>query len=88
VRRIDNRKENEIYQQKRQLEFQKLQESRDSLFGVIGHELKNPLSAIINTANLLEEHHYKMDDNTMSKNLREISYSAFHLYKLFDNLLQ
>jgi K+-sensing histidine kinase KdpD len=88
IRRIDKRKENELHLQKKQTEMQKLQDTRDSFFGIIGNEIKNPISAIINTSNLLKEHLEKMDELSVKKNLRSISNSADHLYKLFDNLLQ
>jgi light-regulated signal transduction histidine kinase (bacteriophytochrome) len=88
TRRNDKRKEREIQLQKQQQDLQKLQDTRDKFFDVVGNELKNPISAIINTTSLVGEYYDKMEATDIKKNLQSVSNSADHLYKLFDNLLQ
>ena len=87
-RRIDDKKEEEIHLLKKYVELNKTIESKDYLFSVIGNELKNPLSSVINTAAIIEEHYNKMDNTELQKNLQRIISSADHLFKLFDNLMQ
>jgi PAS domain S-box-containing protein len=88
TKRIDNRKNAELQLAKQQSELQKLADTRDKFFGVIGHDIKNPVSALMNTAELLEENYENMDKAMIKKQMRMIIDSADHLYRLLDNLLQ
>lgn len=60
--------------------------TKDKLFSVIGHDLKNPLSNIIGFSRLLHQHRYS--SNQVKKFSNHIYSSASAMADLLENLLQ
>lgn len=82
-----------IKQQKYELEHQrdqlkKLNASKDQLFSIIAHDLKNPFQAIIGFAELLKEDHREMAEEQVEEYLDAIHQSSTSAYDLLFNLLQ
>lgn len=75
----------ELHIQKEELKT--LNDSKDKLFSIIGHDLKNPFNAISVLAGELQEGFHKMDDRKKEEILELIKESAINANQLLDNLL-
>ncbi len=62
-------------------------ETKDKFFSIISHDLKNPLSALIMSSELLSDYYDKFSDEDRVKKIRQISESSKFLFKLLENLL-
>ncbi len=85
---ITNRKKNELIIKKQNRSLQKLINSKDVLFSIIAHDLRSPVSTLVNTNQLIT---YALEDsdieeaskwNTINTNLTK------RTLNLLDNLLQ
>jgi len=65
-----------------------LNATKDKLFSIIAHDLKNPFNALIGFSDILERNFNHLTDNEKKEYISVISESAQNLYKLLDNLLQ
>jgi len=65
-----------------------LNATKDKLFSIIAHELKNPFNALIGFSDILKLNFNHLTDNEKKEYISVISESAQNLYKLLDNLLQ
>lgn len=65
-----------------------LNATKDKLFSIIAHDLKNPFNALIGFSDILERNFDHLTDNEKKEYISVISESAQNLYKLLDNLLQ
>jgi PAS domain S-box-containing protein len=88
TRRIDARKEQELRFVRQKEELKSLNDTKEKFFSVIGHDIKNPISALISTAQVFNDHYSEMTDVDISKNVAMLKESAMQVYKLLDNLLQ
>jgi signal transduction histidine kinase len=69
---------------------QKLNKSKDQqlkLFGIISHELRNPLYWFRNLVQMLSSHIDSMDKEMVAKSLNSLNESATNTFHLMDNLL-
>lgn len=80
----------EINQKLKQSEknLSELNATKDKLFSIIAHDLKNPFNALIGFSDILERNFNHLTDNEKKEYISVISDSAQNLYKLLDNLLQ
>ncbi len=61
--------------------------TKDKLFSVIAHDLKNPLGAFKNTTELMAQRFDRMEDEDKRKFIGMMHESSEHLYGLLENLL-
>ncbi|MFH0758382.1 MAG: PAS domain-containing protein [Bacteroidota bacterium] len=83
----------QIKQQKYELESQRdqlknLNASKDRLFSIIAHDLKNPFQAIIGFAELLKDQYNTLDQPEVNEYLACIYNSSTSAYDLLYNLLE
>lgn len=82
-----------ILQQNRDLtdineELKTLNATKDKLFSIIAHDLKNPLSSFKAAIEYLHKDYYSFTDEEKIEILDEINKSAVSVYELLENLLQ
>ena len=85
---ITDRKLAEILLKKQTKELQDINAAKDKFFSIIGHDLKNPFSAIVGFSELLLKNIGSVDDKMLHKGLTTIESAAVHAYKLLENLLE
>lgn len=95
------KKKNKLYAIKNQ-EFEKANEqleksrnnlkelnaTKDKLFSIIAHDLRNPFSALLGFSGLLDSSYDTFTENEKKEYIGAINESAQNLYRLLDNLLQ
>jgi PAS domain S-box-containing protein len=62
--------------------------TKDKFFSIIAHDLKNPLQALILTANVLLKSHHMMDDDELDNKIFRVYHTSRIFGNLLDNLLQ
>ena len=85
-------KHDQLSQHKQLIEQQKDElkaaiDSRDIMFSVISHDLKNPLFAILSFCDLIEDRINKVEKEKILEYAKAIQLSAFSLNRLLANLL-
>lgn len=65
-----------------------LNATKDKLFSIIAHDLKNPFSALMGFSELLEKEFDSFSTDEKKEYIGVIAESAQNLYKLLDNILQ
>jgi signal transduction histidine kinase len=73
---------------KQNRELSELNSTKDKLFSIIAHDLKNPFNSIIGLADLAREEHKEGSLEELDEYLDMISRSAHQGYELLENLLQ
>lgn len=86
-------KNNELFEINKKLKvseenLKELNATKDKLFSIIAHDLKNPFNALIGFSDILERNFNHLTDNEKKEYISIIAESAQNLYKLLDNLLQ
>jgi len=86
---IDNtvRKNMELQMQENEKELKKLNETKDKLFSIIAHDIKNPFNVILGFANLLTINFYEYSKEDIKKYVGKILNASENVYKLLDDLL-
>jgi PAS domain S-box-containing protein len=69
-------------------ELERLNRTKDKLFSIIAHDLKNPFNAIIGFSKLMKEDFHDMDNEQKMNVLELINISSQTAYNLLENLLQ
>lgn len=69
-------------------ELKMLNATKDKLFSIIAHDLKNPLSSFKLAIEYLHRDYYNFTDEEKIELLNEINQSAIAVYELLENLLQ
>lgn len=69
-------------------ELEDLNATKDKLFSIIAHDLKNPFNSIIGLANLAKEEYRGGEEDELEEYLEMISRSAHQGFELLENLLQ
>lgn len=69
-------------------ELEHLNRTKDKLFSIIAHDLRNPFSAIMGFSKLLKEDYEEMDNQQKKNVLDLINVSSQTAYNLLENLLQ
>ncbi len=69
------------------LELQKLNATKDKLFAIIAHDLKNPLSAFRSITQSLSENSLNISKQEIEQFIGRLNHSANQLYDLLQNLL-
>lgn len=71
----------------REAELKKLNATKDKYFSVIAHDIKNPLSALMNLSHIIVEKFDSLKADDLQKFNKMIYESADNLHKLLENLL-
>jgi signal transduction histidine kinase len=69
-------------------ELRELNLTKDKLFSIISHDLKNPFVAILGFTEVLSTAYHKYDDAEKQKMIRFIHNAAVNTYNLLENLLE
>ena len=83
----------EIARQKEEIEEQKnaleeLNAAKNKLFTIIGHDLKNPMTALMSIVQALLMEYHGLNEEEKHDSLKQVDKAATDLYRLIDNLLQ
>ncbi|MFC0875656.1 PAS domain S-box protein [Saccharicrinis sp. FJH2] len=84
---IDKRKEAETLIEQQNKELQQLISTKDKLFSIISHDLKNPLTGIVGFAEVVKEELPEDEDSELTKFMDIIIRSADSMVYLINNLL-
>jgi len=84
--KILSEKNREIESSRKRLE--QLNLTKDKLFSIIAHDLKNPFQSIMGYSNLLTNDYNDFNDGEKKTILKEISNASEASYQLLENLLQ
>lgn len=68
--------------------LKELNATKDKLFSIIAHDLKNPFNALMGFSDLLDRNYTFLSEEERLEYIGVISDSTQNLYKLLDNLLQ
>ncbi|MCB8964333.1 MAG: tetratricopeptide repeat-containing sensor histidine kinase [Bacteroidales bacterium] len=68
--------------------LKELNATKDKLFSIIAHDLRNPFNALMGFSDLLERNYSLLSEEERLEYIGVISDSTQNLYKLLDNLLQ
>lgn len=71
-----------------ELNLRELNATKDKLFSIIAHDLKNPFNALMGFSDLLDRNYNFLTEEERKEYIGVISDSTQNLYKLLDNLLQ
>jgi signal transduction histidine kinase/DNA-binding response OmpR family regulator/ligand-binding sensor domain-containing protein len=69
-------------------ELMKANATKDRLFGIIAHDLRNPFQGIISFSDILLEKFKEVKDNQKLKFIELINFSSKSAYSLLENLLE
>jgi signal transduction histidine kinase/ligand-binding sensor domain-containing protein len=83
----------EIARQKEEIEsqrdsLQELNATRDRLFRIIAHDLKNPMTALMSITQSLTMGYHELEDTDREEAIGQVDKAAGDLLRLLDNLLQ
>ncbi|MDO9577150.1 MAG: HAMP domain-containing sensor histidine kinase [Candidatus Cloacimonadales bacterium] len=73
--------------QKSQLELERINQSKDKLFSVISHDLKNPFNTLLNFSEIILKNYQNLPAEKLLDFLDRINKSAKRGYALLENLL-
>ncbi len=71
---------------KQKNELEEVYKTKDKLFAVITHDLKNPFNTIVTLSSFLESNYYSLEDNHKFKGIQSIKRSIANVYELLENL--
>lgn len=74
--------------QESERDLRDLNATKDKLFSIIAHDLKNPFNALMGFSDLLDRNYNFLSEEERKEYIGVISDSTQNLYKLLDNLLQ
>ncbi len=80
--------QNEKTLRENEIRLRDLNDTKDRLFSVIGHDLKNPLNAINGFSELINSRYDKIDQETLLKYITLMHQSSKEASVLLDNLLE
>ena len=81
------RKEMELQMQKNEKELKHLNKTKDKLFSIIAHDIKNPFSVILGFSNLLNSNFERYSKEEIKDFIGKILLASESVYKLLDDLL-
>jgi len=77
-------KNQQIYLQKTHLE--EAYATKEKLFEIITHDLKNPFGSLVSLCSFLESNYYKLEDDHKHKGIESLNRSIGEIYNLLENL--
>ena len=76
------------YSRKAQKQLEELNATKDKLFSIIGHDLKNPFGTLINFSEMLMEDYLELTDEEKITYIHMINEASQTGHEILDNLLQ
>jgi len=73
---------------KNETSLKEANQTKDRLFSIISHDLKNPFTSLIGFSGALLENYDRLDEETKKDFTKDIHESAEEIYNLLDNLLK
>ncbi len=73
--------------EEREVELEQSNNSKDKLFSIIAHDLKNPFNIILGYADILNTEYEDFNETEVKRMINEIDKSSKITYNLLDNLL-
>ncbi|SLM28185.1 putative Response regulator receiver sensor signal transduction histidine kinase [Desulfamplus magnetovallimortis] len=67
-------------------ELAKANASKDKLFSIVAHDMRNKLFSITGSIDMLESFYHDLNDDEKQDRIRAMADSSKHMYKLFENL--
>lgn len=77
-----------LYSRKSHKQLEELNATKDKLFSIIGHDLKNPFGTLINFSEMLIEDYLDLTDEEKITYLKMINEASQTGHEILDNLLQ
>jgi signal transduction histidine kinase len=68
-------------------ELEKANNMKDKIFSIIGHDLKNPFTALHGYTDILKDEYEQLGDEEKKEYIAEVSKSSHKIYDLLDNML-
>ena len=87
TRNIADRKEVEFQILEQKEELERLNATKDKFFSIIAHDLRNPFSALLNMAELLNDTYSQISAVKAKEIIKIIYNSSNQIYQLLENLL-
>ena len=84
---ISSKKEIEIQLKEREKKLKELNATKDKLFSIIAHDIKNPFNSILGFASLLKNNLEFYTKDEIKSYVDQIALSSESVYKLLDDLL-
>jgi len=84
---ITRKKEIEIKLKEREFKLKELNATKDKLFSIIAHDIKNPFNSILGFTGLLKNNLDSYSKSEIESFVGQIAVSSENLYKLLDDLL-
>lgn len=72
----------------REKQLKELNDTKDTLFSIIAHDLRGPLSGQKGVIDMILEEYESLDESTRKHLLNDLQESSSHLYDLLENLLK
>lgn len=73
---------------KKNHELKSMQENRRKFYTLLSHDLKSPVTHIVNMTKLLNQYSDKMDEKERKESITQINSSANNLFTLIENILE
>ncbi len=67
-------------------ELEQANASKDKLFSIVSHDMRNKLFGVTGSIELLESYYHELSDQERQEQIKSMSDSAKQMYKLFENL--
>jgi PAS domain S-box-containing protein len=87
IRNITVRKRNEKQLAEQADKLMQLNATKDKLFSVIAHDLRNPFNIILGFTDLLTENYNDFDETAIQNSIKAITIASHQAYNLLENLL-
>ncbi|TAJ15667.1 PAS domain S-box protein [Marinilabiliaceae bacterium JC017] len=84
---ISQRKKMELELLENEAKLKKLNATKDKLFSIIAHDIKNPFNAILGFASLLKNNYEDYNSEEIKELIHELSNASENVYKLLEDLL-
>ncbi|MBK3518128.1 PAS domain-containing protein [Carboxylicivirga marina] len=84
---ISSKKEIELQLKEREFKLKELNATKDKLFSIIAHDIKNPFNSILGFASLLKNNLELYSKEEIKAYIEQIAISSENVYKLLDDLL-
>jgi two-component system sensor histidine kinase/response regulator len=85
---ISGQKESEEKVQKINLELAAINATKDKFFSIIAHDLRSPLSGLMQILFIIEEDYDSLEDDERQEMITEVANTSKRTYELMENLLE
>lgn len=84
---VHQRRTNEDILQRQTVNLEKTNAAKDRFFGILSHDLRNPMGSIVSVSSFLSDHFEEHDAETLKELLSVMQVSSERVYALLENLL-